>query len=149
MLARSISTGLAADVIAARAASLFVAPTAELVDTLLELATSEADAGQRIKISGRNDPNWLANLPTNPHLFGDESDGDRVIIGVEFQDESGKSIIFVPIRDTGKRTAAEMIALAAAKATDIMGDYPRNFGQHTADDIDVDQIDILYGSRRF
>lgn len=149
MLARSIATGIAADVVIARAASLFIAPTEESVAQLIELATSEAAAGQRIKIGGKNDPDWLAKLPTNPHLFGDESGGDRVVIGVQFEDEEGKPIIFVPIRDTGKRTPAEMIALAAANATKIMGDYPRNFGQHTANDIDVEQIDIMYGTKRF
>lgn len=119
------------------------------VESLLRFGIAESDAAKRLMIGDWEARDWLRNVPIQPHLFGDDPHGDRVAVGITFNDPRDKGIIDVYFRDAGGKSLQQLIDEEVERAKKIVRDYKGRFRDGAEALINSGDIEIIYAARRF
>jgi hypothetical protein len=136
-----------------RIASMFAVKFAGLSDSerdsLEALARDGVAAGERITERGPSGTLNPDDIPTNPFLYGDDPEGNRVrIIGVVEFPETGALIrVYEDFEDLPG--IADMFAALKEKAGGIGEAYPKKFGLTPGEPIEARVVWIALAEKRF
>jgi hypothetical protein len=132
-----------------RISNVFRSPSPSAIDTIRNTAAAEVQAGRSMAAMPLAEAFPAIHGHLQPHLFGDDTGGDRTLTGVTLTDAFGNPLITINIRDNGSRSLAEQIHEAVDAAKDIISRYPGKFAGTSPDDVDTLDAIPIYSARRF
>lgn len=148
-IARLMAAGASVGQIRNRVAKMFANPMPAIEEQVRRIAAREVESARSMMRMAADIARPARDAFLQPHLFGDDPNGARTLVGVDFIGPDGKRFLHLGITDDGTRSLQEQLLDAMMEAGDIIGKYPGKFPGIDADDVLDLKTELIYAARKF